>query len=189
MSYKSNRLVLKEFTEMDFEKIYSVYSNEKVMKYALLDRVTSREELTAYFEEILRSNKLTEKRELYAYGIYLSKEGNFIGTADIEIYRQNSQGGCGEIGYFLLPDFWGSGYASEAAGILTEIGFGHIGLHRLCASCNANNQHSENVMRKLGMQKEGELRKERFKEGSWVNELRYGILKTDWENQMQLPKS
>jgi len=189
MSYKSKRLVLKEFTEMDFEKIYSVYSDEKVMKYALLDRVTSREELTAYFEEILRSNKLTEKRELYAYGIYLSKEGNFIGVADIEVYRQNSQGGCGEIGYFLLPEFWGSGYASEAAGILTEIGFCHIGLHRLCASCNANNQHSENVMRKLGMQKEGELRKERFKEGSWVNELRYGILKTDWENQMRLSKS
>ncbi|WOO35959.1 GNAT family N-acetyltransferase [Anaerocolumna sp. AGMB13020] len=65
----------------------------------------------------------------------------------------------------LLPEFWGCGYASEAAGILTEIGFRHIRLHRLCASCNANNQHSEKVMRKLGMQKEGELRNERFKEG------------------------
>jgi ribosomal-protein-alanine N-acetyltransferase len=186
MSYTSNRLILKEFTEEDFDNLYSVYSNEKVMKYALLDRVTGKEELKPYFEEILRSNKLTDKRELYAYGIYLSEGGKFIGAADIEVYRQNSYGGCGEIGYFLLPGFWGCGYASETAGLLIDIGFHHISLHRLCASCNANNQYSENVMRKLGMLKEGELRNERFKDGSWVNELRYGILKTDWEKHRLL---
>ena len=35
---------------------------------------------------------------------------------------------------------------------------------------------------KVGMTKEGELRKVRFKNGMWVNEYIYGILAEEWES-------
>jgi len=64
---------------------------------------------------------------------------------------------------------------------LLDIGFRDIKLHRLYARCNANNLASKRVMEKIGMKKEGELRKVRFKEMEWVNEFSYGILLEEWK--------
>lgn len=159
----------------------SYFSNENVMKYALMDRCQSREELLPYFKEVLKNNTAVEKRKAYEYGVYLTADDTFIGFADIEVYISNSYGGCGEIGYFFLPQFWGHGYAAEAARMLLEISFNHIRLHRVCASCNSNNVNSEKIMQKIGMKKEGEFRKVRFKDGHWDNELRYSILAEEWK--------
>lgn len=48
---------------------------------------------------------------------------------------------------------------------LIEICFKDIKLHKVSASCNVNNVQSRKVMEKVGMIKEGELRKVRFKDG------------------------
>ena len=72
-------------------------------------------------------------------------------------------------------------YATEISKTLLDIGFRDLGLHRISARCNANNSRSESVMKKIGMVKEGEIRKDRFKDGHWDNELLYGIIKPEWE--------
>ncbi len=56
-------------------------------------------------------------------------------------------------------------------------------MHKVVASCNANNYQSEKIMKKIGMVKEGLLRKERFKNGRWDDELRYGLLVEEWEGR------
>lgn len=40
-------------------------------------------------------------------------------------------------------------------------------------------------MKNVGMLKEGEFRKARFKNGRWDNELRYSILLEEWEKNFQ----
>lgn len=92
---------------------------------------------------------------------------------------KNEFGGHGEIGYFLLPTYWGKGYATEIGQLLIEIGFSHVGLHRICASCNIENKNSERIMKKIGMKKEGQIRQVRLKNGTWHDELRYSILKEE----------
>jgi ribosomal-protein-alanine N-acetyltransferase len=76
----------------------------------------------------------------------------------------------------MLPEFWGKGYGTEMAKILLKIGFNDVQLHKLYARCNVNNSVSKKVMENIGMKKEGELRKVRFKDNMWVNEFVYGIL-------------
>jgi len=182
MKHNSERLFFKEFKEEDFDLLSSVFSNEQVMKYALLDRYTCKKDLLPYFKKVLENNKTIDNRDAYEYAVYLSSNGNFIGFADIEVYNQNNFGGCGEIGYFLLPEFWGNGFATEIANLLLNICFSILKLHRVSASCNSNNLQSEKIMKKIGMIKEGELRKTRFKNGNWDNELKYGILVEEWKN-------
>lgn len=180
-TYKSKRLVFREFNEEDFDLFYSIFSNEHVIKYSLMDRYTSEEDIFPYFKKVLKNNNTLENREVYGYGVFLSSDNTFIGFADIEVYNQNISGGYGEIGYFLLPEFWGYGYATEIAKLLLEICFDQIKLHRVGASCNSNNRQSEKIMKKIGMRKEGELRKVRFKNGNWDNELKYSILAEEWK--------
>lgn len=160
------------------------------MKYAYIDKYESEEELLPYFNNVLKNNNISiENRMAYEYAVFSKTEDCFIGFADIDIHKKNSSGGYGEIGYFLLPEFWGRGYATEIATMLIEVGFKHINLHKIEASCNYNNLESENIMQKIGMVKEGELRKIRCKDNRWDNEKRYSILIEEWPNNKETETS
>lgn len=180
MGLQSDRLIFREFQENDFQLFYSVFSDEQVMQYAWIDRYEREEEAWAYFWKILRNNVAGVDRQAMEFAVFFAENNEFIGFADIEIHQKNEAGGCGEIGYFLLPPYWGLGYATEIARTLLEIGFEKLGLHRMTARCNANNIKSEKIMQKVGMLKEGEFRKARFKNGRWDDELHYGILVEKW---------
>lgn len=180
MEFRSERLLFREFGTDDYQLFSSVFSNEQIMKYAYMDQIDNESDMLAYFNQVIENNS-SEKRNSYEFAVFLSSDGSFIGYAVILLHYHLSHVKDGEIGYFLLPQFWGNGYATEIAGILTEICFKDFKLHKVVASCNINNPRSEKIMIKVGMLKEGEFRKERFKNGRWDNELRYGILAEEWE--------
>jgi [ribosomal protein S5]-alanine N-acetyltransferase len=181
MHFQSERLNFREFRESDFPLFYSVFSTEQIMKYALMDRYDNEEDALPYFRKILKNNTIDINREAFEFAVFLTGSDEFIGFADIEVHYQNLSGGCGEIGYFLLPSYWGNGFATEMTNALITICFKQIKLHRIVASCHANNLQSEKIMKKVGMLKEGEFRKARFKNGQWDNELRYSILIDEWK--------
>ncbi|HEX2952610.1 MAG TPA: GNAT family protein [Bacillota bacterium] len=184
MHFQSDRLYFREFRENDFPLFYSIFSDEQVMRYAWIDRYEREEDAWPYFWKILRNNTAGEKREAAEFAVFLAENEEFIGFADIEIHQKNETGGCGEIGYFLLPPHWGRGYAAETARTIIKAGFESLNLHRITARCNANNRRSERIMQKVGMIKEGEFRKARFKDGRWDNELHYSILVEEWKKQI-----
>ena len=110
MEFSSKRLCFREFDRNEFEFFYSIFSNEQVMEHAFLDRFVSKEDGLLYFEGILENNKANTDRKAYEFGVYRKTNVEFIGFADIEIGQKNNCGGWGEIGYFVLPEFWGHGY-------------------------------------------------------------------------------
>ncbi|MEU1628543.1 GNAT family N-acetyltransferase [Streptomyces sp. NPDC020096] len=61
-----------------------------------------------------------------------------------------------EIGWRLGRQFWGQGYASEAAHAALEFALQDRGLDRVISIARVGNDASENVMRKLGMVPERE---------------------------------
>jgi [ribosomal protein S5]-alanine N-acetyltransferase len=186
MDFKSKRLKYRFFKRQDFSLFYSVFSNEQVMRYAWIDKFNNTEEIIPFFEDFLNHDELPNKNGSFAFAVFSREEDTFIGFADIVLHSQNSFGGCGEIGYFLLPEYWGRGYATELANALIELGFTKLNLHKLCARCDSNNLKSERVMIKTGMTKEGELRKVRFKYGEWDDEKHYGILFDEWKARQNL---
>lgn len=184
MEFASERLFYREFREADFSLYYSIFSNHEIMRYALWERADSEAALRPYFEQALKDNQTADlHRKTYEYAVFDCPTNHFVGFAEIEVFRKNLQSGTGEIGYFLLPESWGKGYAAEIAKRLCDFAFDSLQLHKVWASCNANNKRSEAIMKKAGMQKEGELREARYKNGRWDHELRYSILKKEWETQ------
>ncbi|MFK7997730.1 MAG: GNAT family N-acetyltransferase [Granulosicoccus sp.] len=61
---------------------------------------------------------------------------------------------CVEIGWLFLPEFWGNGYATEAARKILRHGFQHHELEEVVAFSVHNNLASIAVMEKTGMQKD-----------------------------------
>lgn len=56
-----------------------------------------------------------------------------------------------EIGWRLGRDFWGRGYATEAAREVLRFGFGELRLERIISVCHVDHRASAHVMTKLGM--------------------------------------
>lgn len=56
-----------------------------------------------------------------------------------------------EVGWRLAPDFWGHGYATEAAAAAIEDGFSRLGLAEIVAFTVPANERSWRVMQRLGM--------------------------------------
>lgn len=183
MDFYSKRLFLRALQEDDYPLFSSVFSNEEVMKYAYMDQITEQNDMDRYFRSIMDSDEVNQTRDVYILPAFLRENGDFIGFGEIIVNYHLSKVKFGEIGYFLLPRYWGSGYATEIAEVLTEKCFRELKMHKVVATCNANNASSENIMKKIGMVKEGQLRKERFKNGNWDDELRYSILIEEWESR------
>jgi RimJ/RimL family protein N-acetyltransferase len=55
-----------------------------------------------------------------------------------------------DLGFALLPGFWGQGYAQEAASAVMEYGRKVLGLDRLVAITTPNNQSSIRLLERVG---------------------------------------
>jgi ribosomal-protein-alanine N-acetyltransferase len=178
MRFSSERLIFRQTGIKDYHAIKSVLGNEEVMRYTTLDCIKEDARMRKIFRAALahRNGKL----KWYLYMIFEKESMDFVGVGDIELEEFSGKPEIAEIGYLLLPQFWGKGYATEAAGMMLEISFQRFGVRKTNARCNAMNIQSEKIMRKCGMKKEGVIRCGRFKNGQWYDELCYGILREEW---------
>jgi [ribosomal protein S5]-alanine N-acetyltransferase len=56
-----------------------------------------------------------------------------------------------DIGYAFFPEYWGKGYAFEAAAAVLSFGHRTIGLKRILAITSPNNDSSVRVLERIGM--------------------------------------
>ncbi len=76
----------------------------------------------------------------------------FVGM--VGLHRVRAELPCApavEIGWRLHPDFWGLGYATEAAAAALRFGFEQAGLSEVVAFTTTSNTRSQAVMARLGM--------------------------------------
>lgn len=63
------------------------------------------------------------------------------------------------LGYVLARSEWGKGFCTEAAQALVDRAFNEWGVYRVWAYCDVDNPASARVMEKVGMTREGILRR------------------------------
>jgi ribosomal-protein-alanine N-acetyltransferase len=101
----------------------------------------------------------------------------------VQAHHKAGRTPAGEILYLLNRQYWGHGYATEAVRAVLGFGFRELGLHRVYATCRPANVASSRVMEKVGMQREGHLRRHRWMKGAWHDSLLYAILEDEWPKQ------
>lgn len=112
------------------------------------------------------------------FAVTLSATGELVGAAGL---AQEPGQGRASLGYWIGKPYWGRGYATEAAGAVVAFGFEGWGLQRIHADHLAGNRASGQVLRKLGMRREGVLRSHVIHRGEVHDLALYGILRSEWD--------
>ncbi len=135
-------------------------------------------------ESILQSKeKLKELIQRYDnnfigfHALFEKTKRVYIGEAGILSLNYNANR-C-VIGYNLLPDFWGKGYATEISKALTEYAFDELKVERVEALVQKSNIASCRVLEKSGLMLEGVLRHFAKIRGVYEDVCYYAIITPD----------
>jgi RimJ/RimL family protein N-acetyltransferase len=137
------------------------------------------EEEVRQFVQAFIDQQNERPRTMFQFAVTLEPEGRLIGNCGIR--KRTSEAFEADMGYEIDPDFWGNGYATEAARAVLAFGFEQLALHRVWANCIAENRASAHVLEKIGMQLEGRLRENVRMKGRWWDTLIYAILDREWQ--------
>jgi RimJ/RimL family protein N-acetyltransferase len=86
-----------------------------------------------------------------------------------------------ELGVGLGPEHRGKGYGTEIVGLLLGFGFTYRHLHRIWLECTATNERAIRAYLAAGFVEEGRLREQAWVAGRYVDMVRMGILRAEWE--------
>ena len=81
----------------------------------------------------------------------------------------------GSLGYYVASSHAGNGYMTEGLGIVKELAFDGLGLHRLEANIQPTNLPSINLVRRCGFRREGLSPHYLFIDGEWRDHERWAI--------------
>jgi len=144
-----DRIRLKKIVSEDFESFCSMVGNEKVMDM-ITERALTREEARKKFDDMLQNSELNP---LYgSFRVVEKKSAELIGFAKLEITREKMDEA--ELGFMLLPVFWGLGLGSEIARILLDVAKSDPRLKRVYANIDPNNEASRKILVNNGFKSE-----------------------------------
>jgi len=169
---ETERLILREHSLSDADALYSMRTDEKIMKY--IDRERP-EDVHAVKTVITRFNEGFENGNNLAWVIALKeKPAQMIGT--IGYWQTDYANHRAEIGYMLHPDFWRQGIISEALQKTIDFGFGQMNLHTIKANINIGNDASRQILLKHGFIKEALFRQDYYFRGKFLDSEIYGLI-------------
>ncbi len=152
MIAETERLLLREFLDVDLDALASIFADPLAMRFSLSGPKT-RAETRAFIERCRRG--YTE--DGYSLWAIIHKTGGLIGYCGC--IRQEVDGRReSEIGYRLDSDYWGRGLATEAARASRDYAVQGLGLSRLISIIEPANAASIRVAEKMGMTFEKETR-------------------------------
>lgn len=108
-------ILIEDFTETCFQDYFSLVSSIEVMAM-ITERAIPYDEACHDFEKMLNDN--ARNAELGCFRITDANQRNFIGLAKLVHISEKPQ--TAELGYMLLPEFWGRGIASRVTRLLIE---------------------------------------------------------------------
>lgn len=109
----------------------------------------------------------------------IASEKELIGAIGIHLQEDVNRFSA-EIGYWLGEPFWNKGIISQALKLFTEFVFTNFELNRIFANVFEGNDASEKVLLKCGYKKEATLQKAVFKEGKFIDQYIYALLKDEF---------
>lgn len=185
---ETERLILRQFTEEDVDKLFELDSNPEVMRFINGGKPT---EYKIIKNQILpRWLHYYKKYKYYGVWAVVEKLGQeFIGwfhfypaientfACELNLVKSDEIA----LGYRLCKPSWGKGYATEGSRALVAKGFAEWGVQRTAAWALVENKASIRVMEKAGLKFE---QKFVFKETQlpnlqlWEREaLKYSLIK------------
>jgi [ribosomal protein S5]-alanine N-acetyltransferase len=147
---EGDRIRLRKLTLDDARSVYAFASDPEVAEFTLW-RPHPTEEYTRGFLKILL------QPSMLSWAIVLKEERIVVGT--VFLHSLNKQHQKAELAFNVMRSHWKKGLATEAARAVLSFAFKQLRLNRVEATCMPGNHGSRRVLEKIGMSKEGTMRK------------------------------
>ncbi len=171
MQIETERLLIRDFTEDDFDAVYAYGSDPEVVRYMVFPRSTP--EATRVHIARSISQAAEQPRRSHNLGVVLKATNQVIGGISLGVVDRER--GEGAFSYLFSRTVWGQGYATESLRAMVRYGFEQLALTRLADGCDVENIASARVMEKCGFRCEDERDGERF----------YALTLDEWQKMMQ----
>ena len=143
MELSSKRLSYQKLTIADAAHYSAMAMNAEVMRY-ITGRALEADDIQERFETMIITND--KQADIGFYKVYEKEENTFIGLGKLVFIN----GHTAEIGYSLLPQFWGKKYASEIAGFFISYAHKISYINELVAVVNPANDASKKLLSNFG---------------------------------------
>lgn len=141
---ETERLILRQYNENDFDDLYEYLSNPDVIKFEPY-KPMSRDEVKDNLAWRISTDEMIAVEEKASH--------KMIGN----IYLGHREFNSLEIGYVFNDKYWGKGFAKEACKAVIESAFAD-GTHRIFAECDPQNPASWRLLESLGFVREAFLK-------------------------------
>jgi len=151
IEFETERLRLRQWTPADRTPFAALNSDPRVMEF-FHSRLT-RAESDAMAD---RCQSLIEERGWGFWATETKATHEFIGFVGLHIPSAELPfSPCVEVGWRLAFQYWGKGFASEAAKGALRVAFQSLALPEVVSFTTIHNRRSRAVMERLGMQESG----------------------------------
>jgi RimJ/RimL family protein N-acetyltransferase len=145
------RLLLRQWRSSDRTPFGQLNAEPRVMEF--FPSPLTREQSDAMAD---RCESLISERGWGFWAVELKTDGTFIGFVGLHIpSAQLPFSPCTEVGWRLAFDYWGYGFATEAAREALRVGFEILALEEIVSFTAVANRRSRAVMERLGMTESG----------------------------------
>ena len=146
------RLLLRVPALTDAVVLFDTYTHDpEVTRYVMWRPHASVDQTLEFLKGCIAA---WEGERRFPYVFTLKGTDNPIGMVDFHI-----TGSTVGIGYVIGRAYWGREYVPEAVRVIVDWALYQPSIYRVCAYCDVENTASARVMEKVGMQREGLLRR------------------------------
>jgi [ribosomal protein S5]-alanine N-acetyltransferase len=146
----TERLILREFTLDDAQKLIDLNSNPNVVRYTGDGPVESHEKALEIIRKIIFPQY---PNKLGRWAVHLKSNNSFIGWCGLKYIAELDEI---DLGYRFFEEHWGKGYATESSKACLAYGFNTLELKEVVGRSAIDNVNSIKVLEKVGMRFEKE---------------------------------
>lgn len=151
-TFVTDRLRLRRPVLSDAESIHHAYATDpEVTRYLIWQPHKHLEETKVFLRRCEEGWLLGTE---YPWAVTLRDRGELIGMIALRVHEFKA-----DLGYVFARKFWGNGFATEAATPLVGWALEQPQIYRVWAMCDVDNAASARVLEKLGMKREGVMRR------------------------------
>jgi ribosomal-protein-alanine N-acetyltransferase len=147
---ETERFILREFLLSDDKGILELDSSEDVHRYLGKKPIKNIDQARNVIDFIRQQYV---DNGIGRWAIIDKKTNDFVGWTGLKfvIEKINNHSDFYDLGYRLIPKFWGQGIATETAKASVEYGFNKLNLNRIYGMAELDNKASINVLQKAGL--------------------------------------
>ncbi len=141
---ETERLIMRPLLESDVDEIFAMRSDEDIMRF-----IREPQGRSESFDWIKLVSARWDSDKLGFCALIEKETGKFLGWCGVWHLKETNEL---EIGYAIAKEFWGKGFATEAAEKFIKYAFENLKPDKIVAVAEPENLASRRVMEKLGMQ-------------------------------------